>query len=80
MSTGGVNLILLVILGVIPLLTLPVKSVNRRILIKAFPPDRVVIKVVTNVGEDGILHSGVESVGVAQGFHRVAKAKNIHME
>ena len=64
MRTGGVNLILLVILGVIPLLTLPVKSVLGRIIIETFPPDGVVIKVVTNVGEDGILHSGVKSVGV----------------
>ena len=64
MSTGGVNLILLVILLVIPNLTLPVKSVSRRIVVETLPPNGVVIKVVANVGEDAITHSGVKSIGV----------------
>ena len=64
MRAGGVNLILLIVLLVVPNLALPVKSVCRRIIVKALPPNGIVIKIVANVGEDAVTHSGMKSVGV----------------
>ncbi len=42
----------------------PLLSVLGRILVQAFPPHSVVVQVMGNVGEDGALHGGVQSVGV----------------
>jgi hypothetical protein len=65
MSTAS-GFVLLVELCAIPRVTLPVDSVAglRRILIETFPPNSVLSSVVNNIGEDGVLHSCVESVGV----------------
>ena len=48
----------------VDLLALPLNSVDRRILVKAFPPYGVVVEILRNVGKDGALSGGGESVGV----------------
>ena len=58
MRTRGINLVSLIIGSVIPRLALPVDSMCRRIIIEAFPPYGVVLKVVTYIGENGVTHSG----------------------
>ena len=65
MSTAG-GLILLIELGAVPRSALPVDSVAGcgRIVVETFPPNGVVLGVVNNVGEDGVTHTGVKSVGV----------------
>ncbi len=63
----GVRVSTLAAVGAIPLLTDPVDSFLRRILVESFPPNSVVSSVVNNVGEDGALLGRDESVGV--GLH-----------
>ena len=48
----------------VPGIALPLKRVNRRVLIKTFPPNGIVVKIESNVGEDGVLFSGLESIEV----------------
>jgi len=63
MSATG-RLILLVVGSVIPLVALPVDCVCGRIVVKTFPPNGVIVEVMNNVGKDGFLLGGVESIGV----------------
>ena len=60
------GLILLVVLCAVPRIALPVDSItgHGRILVKTFPPNCVLSSVVNNVGEDGVLHCGIESIGI----------------
>ena len=51
-------------LNAVYLCALPLCCINRRILIKAFPPNGVVCVVQSNVGEDGVLHGGSQCVVV----------------
>jgi hypothetical protein len=48
----------------IPLLALPVESVLRRVLVEAFPPNGVVLKVMNNVGKYCIFSCRSKRVGV----------------
>ena len=64
MRTGGVHLVRLVVGVVIPRLTLPVDGMDGRIVIQSLPPDRIGIGIQAHVGKDGVLHAGVQCVGV----------------
>ena len=48
----------------VDLLALPLDSVDRRILVKTFPPDGVVVEVKRHIGKDGALAGRGEGVGV----------------
>ena len=58
------NFISFVILGVIPRFAAPVESMLRRSIVKTFPPNRIVVKIVANVCKDSILHAGVKSIRI----------------
>ena len=54
----------LIELGSVPLVTLPVNAVLREILVKTLPPNRVIIKIQSNICEDGILLCAFKRVEV----------------
>ena len=60
----GVGVCALAAVGAVPLFALPVFRVLGRILVHAFPPHGVVVKIVNNVGEDGVLLGCGKSVGI----------------
>ncbi len=53
--SGIGGLVSLVELGAIPLVALPVYAVLRKILVKALPPNGVIVKVKRNVCEYSVL-------------------------
>ena len=63
-AAGG--LILFVVLGAVPRIALPVDCIAGlgRIVVKAFPPNGVVLGVVYNVGKDRVAQAGVKRVGI----------------
>ena len=54
MSSIGA-LVVFIELRSVPLVALPVNAVLRKILIKTLPPNRVIVKVQSNVCENGVL-------------------------
>ena len=62
--SGIGGLVSLVELGAIPLVALPVNAVLGQILVKTLPPNGVVVKVQSNVGEYSVLLGALKSIEV----------------
>ena len=52
--SGVCALVVLIKLGSVPLVALPVYAVLRKILVKALPPNGVIVKVKRNVCENSV--------------------------